>query len=321
MTLAHTPAGPTADPTGQQFALSSTDGRVTATIAQVGAALRALTVDGVDLVPPYPAGIPTPSASGIVLVPWPNRVRDGRWMQRGVTRQLAVSEPTFGNASHGLLRYAPYAVDGIRPPATDAVALAARIYPQTGYPFLLDTRVTYALEADGLAVTHEITNFGTEDAPVAVGTHPYLFIGGVPTADLTITASGSSRFVVDERKLPVAEEPVDAATDLRSGRRVGDLDLDTAFGSLRRDDDGRVRTTLTAPDGRAVTVWQGDGFDYVQIFTTDRYPGQDLAVAIEPMTAPADAFNSGTSLRWLTPGETWTLHWGIVLATPGGVGS
>ena len=37
------------------------------------------------------------------------------------------------------------------------------------------------------------------------------------------------------------------------------------------------------------------------------------AVAIEPMTAPADALNSGVGLRRLNPGETWTLEWGITL--------
>jgi aldose 1-epimerase len=35
------------------------------------------------------------------------------------------------------------------------------------------------------------------------------------------------------------------------------------------------------------------------------------AVAIEPMTAPADAFNSGQGLRWLAPGEDWVVRWGI----------
>jgi aldose 1-epimerase len=34
-------------------------------------------------------------------------------------------------------------------------------------------------------------------------------------------------------------------------------------------------------------------------------------VAIEPMTAPANAFNTGAGLRWLAPGESWTLRWGI----------
>src|SRR3546814_4803157 len=97
------------DPNGRRFRL--TTARATAEISQVGAALRALTVGGVDLVPRYADDIPTPTASGIVLVPWPNRVRDGRWTQRGVTRQLSISEPALGNASHGLLRFTPYRLE------------------------------------------------------------------------------------------------------------------------------------------------------------------------------------------------------------------
>lgn len=295
-------------PTGDQYALRSADGRVTAEIAQVGAALRALTVGGVDLVPRYPLELPTPAGSGIVLVPWPNRVRDGKWTQRGETRQLAITEPATGNASHGLLRFASYSVA-----ARDAasITLSAPVVPQTGYPFHLGTSVTYAIDGTGLEVTHAISNLGRDDAPVALGTHPYLCIADVDTADLVLRSSGSTRFVVDDQKVPTGQEPVDAATDLRAGRRVGELSLDTAFGDLARDDDGRIRTTLTAPDGRSLTLWQGEGFDYVQVFTTDRYPGHPLALAVEPMTAPADALNSGQGLRWLGPGESWELRWGI----------
>jgi aldose 1-epimerase len=294
------------DPTGQRIRIG--DSRVTAEIAQVGAALRALTVDGVDLVPRYPDDALTPAASGVVLVPWPNRVRDGRWTQRGVTRQLALSEPALGNASHGLLRFAGYRVEE----QTDAAStLRADIFPQTGYPFHLETRVTHAITDDGLHVRHELRNVGAEEAPVALGVHPYLHIGGVDTADLVLRSSGTTRIVQDERKLPVGLSDVDASTDLRSGRRLGEVDLDTAYTGLEREADGRVRHTLTAPDGRSVTLWQGEGFDWVQAFTTDRYPDQPLALAIEPMTAPADALNSGTGLRWLAPEETWTLEWGI----------
>ncbi|QIG38843.1 aldose 1-epimerase family protein [Microbacterium sp. 4R-513] len=295
-------------PTGEQYLLRSADGRATAEITEVGASLRAFAVDGVDLVPRYPLDAPTPAGSGIVLVPWPNRVRDGKWTQRGETRQLAITEPATGNASHGLLRFASYTV-AARDEAS--VTLAAPVVPQTGYPFHLGTSVTYALEGTGIVVRHAITNLGSEDAPVALGTHPYVCIGDVDTADLVLRSSGSVRFVLDDKKVPTGEEPVDAATDLRSGRRVGELSLDTAFSDLVRDADGRVRTTLSAPDGRSLTLWQGEGFDYVQVFTTDRYPGHPLALAVEPMTAPADALNSGRSLRWLAPGETWELHWGI----------
>lgn len=294
------------DPTGHRFRLAA--GRVTAEIAQLGASLRALTVDGTELVPRYADDALTPAASGIVLLPWPGRVRDGKWTQRGTTRQLAISEPALGNASHGLLRFAPYRAETEAP---GAVTLRADVFPQTGYPFHLETRVSFTLTDDGVHVRHRVHNVGADDAPVAVGAHPYFQLGDVDTADLVLRSSGTDRLVIDAQKLPVREEPVDAATDLRAGRRVGELDLDTAYRGLARDADGRIRHTLTAPDGRVVTMWQGPGFEWVQVFTTDRYPGRPLALAVEPMTAPADALNSGTDLRWLAPGEAWELDWGV----------
>lgn len=295
-----------ADPTGPRFHLTDGDSRVE--IATVGAALRAFAVGGIDIVPRYADTVPTPAASGVVLVPWPNRVAGGAWTQRGTTRQLAITEPATGAASHGLLRFASYQPVTQTP---DSVTLTADVVPQTGYPFHLRTAVRYTLAGSTLTVTHTIDNVGAEAAPVALGTHPYVCIGDVDTADLTVQVDAPLRAVVDERLIPVADEPVDPATDLRTPRRIGDLDLNTAYAGMPRDAAGRIHAVLTAPDGRTVDLWAGPGFTRLQLFTTDRYPGQPVAIAVEPMTAPANAFNSGEELRWLDPGERWTLEWGI----------
>jgi aldose 1-epimerase len=296
-------------PTGIRIHLRR--GGVTARIAQVGASLRHLTVGGVDIVPPYPDDVPTPMASGVVLAPWPNRIRDGIWQDGEITRALAITETKFHNASHGLLRFTAY---DIVEQTEDAVTLAATIFPQTGYPYLVATTVRYALTDAGIDVTHTLTNHSADAAPVALGIHPYLTIGDADPRGLVLRLPAESFFETDERMLPIGESPVADGTDLREGRRLGDLQLDTGFANLRRDADGFVRTTLTAPDGRAVTLQQGAGLDYVQAFTTDRYPGQSLVVAVEPMSAPADAFNSGRGLRRLVRDESWTLEWGIRLS-------
>ena len=293
------------NPTGIQ--VSRRRGVVTAQIAQVGASLRALRIGVVVLISPYPLDAPTPGCSGVVLAPWPNRIRDGRWTDEGTARQLAITEPKLGNASHGLLRFTAYEIE-----QTDAAAtLRATIVPQTGYPYLVETSVTYALTDDGVAVTHTLTNRSDVAAPVALGTHPYVTIGDVDAHELVLRVPAQTAFETDERMLPTGTRPVEAA--LRDGIRLGDAMLDTGFTDLARDDDGLVRHTLTAPDGRRLTLWQGEGFDYVQVYTATNYPGYDLTVAIEPMTAPADAFNSGLGIRRLAPGETWTLSWGIAL--------
>lgn len=298
----------TPSPTGIPFSLRRGD--VAAEITQVGASLRHLAVGGVNIVPPYPADEPTPMASGVVLVPWPNRIRDGVWQDGDVTRALAITEPKLRNASHGLLRFTAY---DLVEQSESSLTLRGTIVPQTGYPYLVETTVTYALTDAGIEVTHTLTNHSATPAPVALGTHPYVTIGGVDPRELVLHIPAETYFETDDRMLPIGEQPVSGGTDLRAGRRLGDVELDTGFATLRRDPDGLARTTLTAPDGRTVTVWQGEGFDYVQAFTTDRYPGQPLVVAVEPMTAPAEAFNSGRGLRRLAPGETWELHWGIRL--------
>jgi aldose 1-epimerase len=300
--------------TGTQYELraATPDGPATAVITEVAAGLRSYSVNGIDLVEPFPAESTPPMGAGIVLVPWPNRIRDGAWTQGGVTRQLALTEPARRNAIHGLLRFAPYREIARTP---GSVTLAATVFPQSGYPFQLDTEVTYSLAADGLEVTHLLRNVGQADAPVALGAHPYLRIGRVPTGDLVLRVAAGTHIDVDDRLNPVGETPVDGTPfDLRAGRPVAELDLDDGFGDLRVAD-GRGEHSLTAPDGRSVILWGDENMRYVQVYTSRTFPAGAgavrQAVAVEPMTAPADAFNSGAGLRWLAPGEAWTVRWGI----------
>jgi aldose 1-epimerase len=300
--------------TGIQYELTAETpaGPARAVVTEVAAGLRLYTVNGQDVAEPYAEGVQRPKGCGAVLVPWPNRVRDGRWEYQGETLQLALTEPAKGNAIHGLLRYAPYR----QTDRTDSsITLSATVFPQLGFPFHLDTSVTYALGAEGLQVTHELRNVGDTDAPVAIGAHPYLRVGDVPSGDLTLTVAADTHIDVDDRSNPVGETPVEGTGyDLRSGRRVGELDLDDGFADVTMHG-GRVEHSLAADDGRRVTLWGDEHMRFVQVFTPRSFPGIDggtrQAVAIEPMTAPADALNSGEGIRWLGPGATWTVRWGI----------
>lgn len=296
-------------------------GEVHAEIDTVAAALRELTVGGAALTEPRrDAGLP-PFCNGIVLAPWPNRVRDARWMLDGQVQQLDITEPARGGALHGLLQFTDYEVLS----RSDAmVTLGAFIAPQHGWPFALETDVTYALEPDGIRVTHAVRNVGTARAPYAVGTHPFLRVGATPVEQLTLTAPAATYFEVDDRLNPVAESPVTADVDLRSGRVVGELRLDTAYGSLAHATpaDGRGDSAwLEAPDGARTTLWQELGWGYLQVFTTREFPGVDgpaTAVAVEPMTAPPDALNSGQGLIWLDPDAGWQGSWGLRYRGPVG---
>jgi len=295
-------------PTGTQYVLirQTPTGETLAIVTELAAALRTLTVNGVDLTEPYGDDVQPPFANGIVLFPWPNRIKDGLWQLDGKPQQLDITEPKFTNASHGLLRFSPYRlVDR----TDDSVTLAATVFPQHGFPFVLEKSVTYQLEDDGVRVTHEIVNASDVPAPAALGTHPFLRVGNVPSEELTLTLKAGTRFVTDERLIPTAEvETAGTEFDLRDGRLASEVELNTTFGSLESQ-----THRLTAPDGSFVELWQHDDFAYVLAFATP-FPtaaSERLGIAIEPMTAPPNAFNSGQGLRWLEPGERWELDWGI----------
>jgi len=300
-------------PTGEQYELTKKTpaGEARVIVTEVAAGLRHYSIGGIDLSQPFAEDATPPSGCGIVLVPWPNRVKDGSWELNGERQQLNLTEPDRDNAIHGLLRYSPYTlVERIE----GAVTLAATVFPQPGYPFLLDTSVRYELVDDGLSITHTLVNQGEADAPVAVGAHPYFTIGDVPTAELTLTLNAATHFDVDERLNVVAEHPVDGTEyDLRAGKRVGDLHLDDGWGGVHVTD-GRAEQTLAAPDGRTVSMYSDEHFGYVQVYTSRELkslPAGEMAIAIEPMTAPTNALNSGRDLKWLAPGETWSVTWGF----------
>jgi len=292
--------------TGQQYGLALDTAR--ATITQVAAGLRELVVDGEHIVERYRANEVAPLSAGIVLAPWPNRVRDGMWTYEGAEQRLDLTEPKLQNALHGLLRDRPY--DLVERSAS-SVTLAATVFPTRGYPFTLGTMVRYQLEANGITVTHTLTNDSPTAVPVAVGSHPYLRVGEVPIDDLIITVPAGTRFETDARLNPIAESPVDGTRfDLRGGAPIAGLALDDAFGALEGDRSSR----LTAPDGRFTELWQDPEFGWIQVFVGREFPRNGVlgsAVAVEPMSAPPNAFNSGLGLRWLAPGERWELSWGI----------
>ncbi|MDN4612511.1 aldose 1-epimerase family protein [Arthrobacter burdickii] len=293
---------------GTNFTLRA--GSSTVVVASLAAALRSFECGGVALTETWGDGDIPAGGGGILLAPWPNRVADGRWTLHGKEQQLDITEPSKGNASHGLLRNTGYRAVDTGP---SSVVLEAEVFPQHGYPFHLLHRATYSLTEEQLTVTQELTNLSSEAAPFALGAHPYLKISDVPTEELTLRILADEVFESDDRSIPTGKRPVSGQDDLRNGRRVGDLRLDAAFTGLGVVE-GRHEHVLSAPDGRRVTLWAEESFAYAHVYVSTSYPGVSRAVAIEPMTAPANAFNSGEGLRWLDPGASFSARWGILPA-------
>ncbi len=299
-------------PSGEQFEIVAGDYRAVAVGA--GGGLRTLTHAGRPLVDGYPAEALADGGRGQVLAPWPNRVRDGQWTWGDKQLQLPLSEPNKGNASHGLVRWAGWGATDRSP---ERVVLAHRLHPQPGYPFTLDLTIAYEVAAGtGLTVELAARNPGPDPAPVALGMHPYLAPPGGGLIDgCTLHVPARTRVLVDERSIPTGTEPVeDTPYDLRSPRLLGDLSLDTAYTDLEPDGDGRVRVLLGSRDGTRTELWTQEPARWVQVFTGDGLAPdrRRRGVAVEPMTAPANALATGEGLTVLEPGRSLTLVWGIV---------
>ena len=297
-------------PSGEQFTIDG--GGYTATVTESGGALRLLSYEGRDLIAGFGDDEQSSGGKGQLLAPWPNRIRDGRYEFGGKTHQLGLTEVARNNASHGLVRWSQWLpIDE----AKDSITLATRLMAQSGYPWTLDLEVTYAIGPDGLTVTQSATNHADSPAPYAAGAHPYLTVGAGPVDEWTLTLPARTRLLSDERKLPTTSEATaGTAYDFTSAKPIGDVVLDHAFTDLDRDEDGRATVTIQGPDG-GVALWVDEHHPWLMVYSADDQSPARGGLAVEPMTAPPDAYNSGTDLIALAPDERLEVTWGISALT------
>lgn len=295
-------------PSGRQHRLAVGDQE--AVITESGATLRLYRRAGRPVVDGFAEDHRSEAGAGQILMPWPNRIRDGRYSFGGSSHQLALNEPARGNAIHGLARWLSWRTDSA---SEDAVRLSCRLMAQDGYPFGLQLGVEYRLGEAGMTVTMTALNEGATPAPFGAGAHPYLIPPGGSVDRARLTVPADTVLVTDERGIPVGSAPVEGTGfDFRSPRPIGSLAMDTAFTRLSRDEQGRATVRLGDDQG-TTELWADGGFDYLMVFTADTLAGERRrrAVAVEPMTCPPNAFATGEALVVLQPGEAFAGSWGI----------
>jgi aldose 1-epimerase len=245
------------------------------------------------------------SGRGQLLIPWPNRIRDGAYALDGRRHQLPLNEPERGNAIHGLVRWSSW---NVAERTTERVVLAHVLRPQPGYPFTLELRVEYSLSPEGLAVRTTATNAGADPCPYGAGAHPYLAVGAGVVDEAVFRLPAEAVLEADERGIPVGSAPVEGTElDFRKPRPVGPARLDHCFTDLDRGEDGLVRVEIDR-----TALWADESYQYLMVFTGDGLPGADrTSVAVEPMTCAPNAFASGDGLIVLEPGESHAAAWGI----------
>jgi aldose 1-epimerase len=300
-------------PSGRQTVIERGDQRLV--VVEVGGGLRRYQVGGEDVLDGYAADDMCRSGRGQLLVPWPNRLADGSYRFGGEEHQAPLTEPEAHNAIHGLARYASWQVADQR---EEAVTMVHRLPAQPGYPWTLDLATEYRLDDAGLTVTISAVNRSGGPCPYGAGAHPYLRLPAGTVDDWVLRSPGATRYLTDDRSLPVGTEAVDGSPfDFRSPRPIGDARLDTAFRDLERDPSGRATVELSAGAGsRRVSLWLGPEFAYLMLFTGDSLPDaarRRQGIGVEPMTCAPNAFRSGDGTVVLDPGQRVDASWGIAV--------
>ena len=289
-----------------------------ARVAPHGASLRGFWKElpngsALDIITGYSGAAHKVGGQGDVLVPFPGRIKGGRYTFEGVDYELELSDKEGPNAIHGFLRAATWSITDQR---ADQVSFAARLgaADHQGYPFSLKAEVCYSLDDAGLTCRYSITNTGDRTAPIAAGFHPYFSVGDglIDNWSLELPMAQMLEF---ENLVPTGRvlDVRNTEFDFRSMRRIGSTQLNTCFLRPIRDNDRRMVVRLTAPEGAAIEMWADESLDYLVLYSGDPLPESHRrrSLAIEPMTCGSDGFNHPEwGLISLAARETASGSWG-----------
>lgn len=285
---------------------ASTENRVVV-IPELGGIVRQLSLrKGLTLfsllkTPPTPNALvaDTKSASEL-LFPFASRIPEGKYKFLGKDYQLKKNEDGGLNAIHGLVRKNHFHLDEQAIHEDSAsIQLSYAIDNAEGYPFQVHFSVRYTLHADGrFVVKYDAKNNGQAPAPAMFGWHPYWVLGNEDVEAWQINIPSKRLVTFNENLIPVGSEPFDMQMPALLHRK----EFDNAF--IIENTAGHAVTELISKN-QDVTLRieqeAGEGkFNYLVVYTP---PARDC-VAIEPLTANVDAFNTGEGLNILSPGHS-----------------
>lgn len=249
-------------------------------------------------------------SKSIKLIPFPNRIQDGKYNFNNKDYQLDINFPKQNHAIHGFIKDKKLQV--IREESDSERAMITLVYKHDGstegYPFKFFVEIDYILSKDGFECKTTIENKEeNQDIPVGDGWHPY-FTTGSDVSDLELTLPVVDKIEVDDRQIPNGKKTL--FNEFKVSKKIGGTILDTCF---TVEQSSKAITKIKDPKkDLTINVWQETGnrsYNFVQVFT----PPKKTVIAIEPMTCNMDAFNNKEGLIVLRPNEYFTASYGVTL--------
>jgi aldose 1-epimerase len=290
----------------QILQLASADALWRAQISPVGASLVSLWHGDIEIVT-SPYNEPLRALAGSVMAPWPNRLEDGTWQLGDREFTATINDAEGHNANHGLAFDKEFALTS----QTDSsLRLELNLFDEQAYPFSVLLSVTYLLQNTGLQVELEAKNLSNEDVPVAFGMHPYFVLD----QDSTLLVDAKTWITKNARNLPVSASTFEKSPLANNaGQDVCNLELDECFTDLRFDSNDFCVTTVTRPSlGIAVEVEQSRELSHLMLYRLQEssQPNRSL-LAIEPQSAPANAFRNLESVASLAPAAKFKANYRV----------
>jgi aldose 1-epimerase len=296
------------DPTAHKLIAGDLEAVFLPARGMLGASLRHKGVELLGRVEDLEAAATRGTTAGIpFLYPWANRLAEPRYSVLGRQVVLDLSSPLLHLDEHGLPMHGvpwsllPWTVTEARQDFVLAQLEWSSSDLLAIFPFR--HRVELAVTIDPGSLTLETTLAADPEGavPVSFGFHPYLRIPELSRAEWRLELPPMRKLTLDSRGIPTGDEqPFDGFN-----ARLGENSFDDGFALTEE------RTSFSvAGAGRIVSVDLLEGYRFGQVFA----PKDKDYIALEPMTAPANALNSSRGLRLVDAGERFRAAFRIRIA-------
>lgn len=270
-----------------------------------GRITRVQTRDGLDLIYPLPSSpfssIHWPKGGIYPLLPYSNRIRDGRLHADGRTYPLPPHPDALPHTLHGVAHTMQWRGETL----SDHCVRMRMSYAGAHWPWPFAAEQTVKLDGAALRIELSVRNDGDTPMPAGLGIHPYAAFDQGDVA----TFAASERWETDSDALPTGVRRLGISAEATSEDPSGSLDA-TSVKTQARDYlaylgqwEGTVQVRRAAGTLR---LSASSPCTHLVLFAPHATP----YLCIEPVTHVADGFNlfeqgiSGTGTAVLLPGDT-----------------
>jgi aldose 1-epimerase len=251
------------------------------------------------------------STAGIpLLYPWANRLASLHYRAAGHDVELDPASPLLHFDEHGLpmhgIPWGQLKWEILEAKKDSLLARHDSNQPDFLAVFPFAHRIETAAKVDCDSLTLRTTVFANAGSPVPIsfGFHPYFGIPHLSRGEWRLQTPPLQRLSLDSRGIPTGAQEPFAPMDAP----LGDKAYDDGFALLDQ------QSSFVLSGGRlSIAVSLLEGFPYAQVFAPS---GRDF-IALEPMTAPANALASGKGLRILESGGQFRASFRIAVQSHG----